>query len=107
MKRLLLVVLLFAAQTPAPRVVEIAAKRFEFTPATITLQRGEPVTIRLTAADHSHGLFLKELHVDLDAAPGAPDEVTITPQTAGTFTAICDDYCGSGHGNMKLTVVVN
>lgn len=94
------------AQTPAPRVIDIAAKRFEFTPNAITLKRGEPVTIRLSASDHSHGLLLKPLHIDLDAAAGQADQVTITPEEAGTFTAICDDYCGSGHPNMKMTVVV-
>ena len=94
------------AQAPAPRVIEIAAKRFEFTPNTITLKRGEPVTIKLTASDHAHGLLLKDLHIDLDAIPGQPDQVTITPESAGTFSAICDDYCGSGHGNMKIAVVV-
>ena len=28
--------------------------------------------------------------------------MTVTPAAAGTFDAICDDYCGSGHGNMKM-----
>jgi cytochrome c oxidase subunit 2 len=89
-----------------PRVVEISAKRFAFTPNEITLKKGEPVTIRMTASDHSHGLFIKPLGVDLDAVPGHPDEITITPAQAGRYTAICDDYCGSGHGNMKMTIVV-
>ena len=106
MKKLLLLALLLSAQSPAPRVVDIAAKRFEFTPNAITLKRGQPVTIRMTAADHSHGLFVKELHLDLDAAPGEPDQTTITPAEAGRFDAICDDYCGSGHGNMKMTIIV-
>lgn len=103
---LLLVALVALRAEMQPRVVEIAAKRFEFTPNTITLKRGEPVTIRMTASDHSHGLFVKPLHLDLDAAPGDPDQTTITPAEAGAFIAICDDYCGSGHGNMKMTIVV-
>lgn len=89
-----------------PRVVEIGAKKFEFTPNVIHLKRGEPVTIRLTSSDRAHGLLVKPLHVDLDADDGFPDEVTITPQEAGTFNAICDHYCGAGHGNMKMTVIV-
>ena len=38
-----------------------------------------------------------------------PDPATtaeITPKEAGTFPAICDHYCGMGHGNMKMTFVV-
>ena len=94
------------AQQPAPRVVEITAKRFEFNPKQITLKRGEPVTIRLVSTDRAHGLLVKPLGVDLDADDGSPSEITITPIAAGTFPAICDHYCGSGHGNMKMTVIV-
>jgi heme/copper-type cytochrome/quinol oxidase subunit 2 len=38
--------------------------------------------------------------------PGKTGEFTVTPKTAGTFKAICDHYCGLGHGFMKMTVVV-
>ena len=94
------------AQNSAPRVVEVSARRFEFSPSVITLKKNEPVTIRLVAADRAHGLLIDALGVDLDAAPGQPDEITITPRASGRFAAICDDYCGSGHGNMKMAVVV-
>ncbi len=94
------------AEMAPPSVVEISAKRFAFTPSEITLKKGEPVTIRMTASDHSHGLFIKALGLDLDASPGQPDQATITPKETGRFLAICDDYCGSGHGNMKMTIVV-
>ena len=87
-------------------VVVITAKKFEFNPKEITLKKGEPVTIRLVSTDRAHGLLIKPLGVDLDAKPDAPAEVTITPAQAGTFGAICDHYCGTGHGNMKMTVTV-
>ncbi|HEX9162541.1 MAG TPA: cupredoxin domain-containing protein [Thermoanaerobaculia bacterium] len=111
MKRIAIVLIALAAVTvvraqSAPRTIDIAAKRFEFAPKEITLKKGEPVTIRLSAADHAHGLLVKPLGIDLDALPGQPDAVTITPAQSGTFPAICDDYCGSGHGNMKMTIVV-
>jgi len=94
-----------SAQEPA-RVVEISAKRFEFNPKQVTLKRGEKVTIRLVSTDRAHGLLIKPLGVDLDADNGKPGEITITPDAAGTFPAICDHYCGSGHGNMKMTIIV-
>ena len=110
MKRSLLLLLflapLLSAQQPAPRVIEITAKRFEFSPNTVTLRRGEAVTIHLTALDRAHGLLVKPLGIDLDADRGDPDQITITPTAAGTFPAICDHYCGMGHGNMKMTFVV-
>jgi len=110
-KRSFLVLLFLAvvahAQQPAtPRVIDISAKRFEFNPSVVTLHQGETVKIRLTAADHAHGLLIKPLGIDLDADPGLPDEITITPKAAGRFPAICDHYCGMGHGNMKMVFVV-
>ncbi len=90
----------------SPKVVEITAKRFEFSPNKITLKKGEPVTIRLTSADVVHGFFLRPLKIDELISPDKPTEVTVTPQTAGTFTTICDHFCGVNHGSMKMTVVV-
>jgi len=90
----------------APRVVAISAKRFEFSPNRITLKKGEPVTLRLITEDVKHGFFSKALQIDADLVPGETTEVTITPPTAGTFTTICDNFCGSGHGKMKMTIVV-
>ncbi|HEX7677648.1 MAG TPA: cupredoxin domain-containing protein [Thermoanaerobaculia bacterium] len=103
---LLSITLLSVAQETTPRVVEITAKRFEFNPKQITLKRGERVTIRVVSTDRAHGFLVKPLGLDLDADLGKPSEKTITPDTAGTFPAICDHYCGSGHGNMKMTVIV-
>ncbi len=88
------------------RVIEITAKRFEFTPNVITLKRGEPVILRVKSADVTHGFFSKQLKIDEVIEPGKTVDVKITPQTAGSFTLICDHFCGSGHGNMKMAIVV-
>ena len=108
MKKLLVIALAALMQVGAsePRVIEIQAKRFNFTPNVVHLKKGETVTIRLTSADTSHGLLIDELNVDLDAAADRPDSVTVTPAQTGTFHAICDHFCGSGHGGMQMTVVV-
>src|SRR5947209_3588371 len=74
------------AQESQPQVVTISAKRFEFTPNQITLKRGEPVTLRVSAEDRDHGLYQKDLKIDLDLTPDHLSEVTITPAkwTAGS-----------------------
>jgi cytochrome c oxidase subunit II len=92
--------------TAEPRVVELTAKRFEYSPKEITLKRGEPVTLRIHSEDVAHGLFSKKLKLDADILPKNTTEVTITPEEAGTFTAICNHFCGAGHGGMKLKIVV-
>jgi cytochrome c oxidase subunit 2 len=101
---LVLPVLLSADE--ATRTVEITAKRFEFVPATVTLKKGETARLRVKSDDVTHGLFLRALKIDTDLVPGEVQELTVTPQVAGTFTAICHHFCGAQHGNMKLIVVV-
>jgi cytochrome c oxidase subunit II len=88
------------------RVIEITAKRFAFSPNQITIKKGETVKLRLTSEDVTHGFFMRALKIDEDVQPGTPTEVTLTPQTAGTFTTICDHFCGANHGNMNMTITV-
>jgi cytochrome c oxidase subunit II len=95
-----------AAEEPNAKVIEITAKKFEFTPAEITLKKGEPVILRLTSSDRVHGFMSKPLKIDTDIAAGKTTDVAVTPDNAGDFTVICDHYCGLGHGNMKMKVSV-
>ena len=87
------------------QVIGVEAKRFQFTPAELTVKVGQPVTLRVTSADVTHGFYQKDLGIDAEIAPGQTTEVTFTPARAGRFTVICDHFCGAGHGNMHLVVV--
>jgi cytochrome c oxidase subunit 2 len=93
------------AATNGP-VVAITASKFHFAPDHITLIKGQPVTIDLTSTDTTHGFLIRALKIDTDIVPGKVTAITVTPAIAGTFKAICDHYCGFGHGGMKMTVVV-
>ena len=95
-----------AAVESSPKVIEISAKKFEFTPSEITVKKGEPVILRLTSSDRVHGFMSKPLKIDTDIAAGKTIDIAVTPDTAGDFTVICDHYCGLGHGNMKMKVSV-
>jgi len=94
------------ARADEPRVIKISAKKFEFTPNEITLTKGEPVTIELSSEDRTHGFLVKPLGIDTDIPAGKSIALNVTPTTAGTYPVICDHYCGVGHGNMKMTIIV-
>ena len=87
-----------------PQVLKITATKFHFEPDHITLHKGQPVTLQLTSTDATHGFMIRPLKIDTDIKPGKVTAVTVTPDTPGTFTAICDHYCGLGHGMMKLKI---
>ena|SRR5579862_5339411 len=90
----------------SPRVIEVVAKKYDFTPAEITLKKGEPVILRLTSADRTHGFLLKPYKIDTDIVPGKSTDIALTPFATGQYVIICDHYCGIGHGNMKLQLKV-
>ena len=87
-------------------VIDITAKRFAFSPDKITLKKGQTVKLRLHSEDVTHGFFLRPLKLDQEIPAGATTEVTVTPQQAGSFTIICDHFCGANHGNMNMTIKV-
>jgi cytochrome c oxidase subunit II len=89
-----------------PTAIQIVAHKFTFEPNQITLKKGVPVTLQLTSQDVKHGFYIRGLKVDEEIEPGKTTEVTFTPDKSGTFPTICDHFCGLGHKNMKMTVVV-
>jgi cytochrome c oxidase subunit 2 len=94
------------ARSQEPRVITIEAKRFAFSPSEVRLKRGEPVTIRISSADVTHGVYMKALGIDAEIEAGKTTEVSFAPQVTGRFTAICDHFCGAGHGDMHMVFVV-
>ncbi len=90
----------------APRHIQVTAKRFSFSPAEITVKKGEAVNLVLTSADVAHGLRVRELKIELRADKGKTAEATFTPQKTGTCTGHCSVFCGSGHGVMTFTIYV-
>lgn len=110
----ILLVALFMAVSPWQRhapaqnnsTVEVTARRFGFSPAELTLKRGQPVTLILTSQDVAHGLSFRDLGVDIRADKGKSTARTFTPEKLGDFVGHCSVFCGSGHGSMTLTLHV-
>jgi len=61
----------------------------------------------VTSEDVTHGFFSRQLHFDEDVVPGKTVSIPLSPTEPGTYTVICDHYCGSGHGGMKMVIVVD
>ena len=85
---------------PAPRVVEITAQRFRFTPRVIPLKAGEQVLLKITALDFPHGFFLPDFDKRVDLVPGRAVEFALTAPGPGKLHFLCDNFCGEGHEGM-------
>ena len=91
---------------PAEREIHITAKKFEFTPDTITLKKGEPVVLVLSSQDRKHGFNLRAFGIRADINPGETARIQFNPNKTGKFTFSCDVFCGEGHEDMTGTIVV-
>ena len=92
----------FSSAPDAPQRIEVSVKRFAYTPAEITLKKGQPVVLVLTTED----VKFKELNLNTKIEKGKPSELAFTPDKAGDFVGHCSVFCGSGHGSMTLTLHV-
>ena len=102
----LLFALLLASAPQPERVIQITAKKFDFTPASIELKVGVPVVLELHAADRKHGFTAPDLKVDAQIEPGDVVRVRVVPEKAGTFEFHCSVFCGGGHEEMTGQIVV-
>ncbi len=83
-----------------PRVIDIVAKRFEYTPNRISLKKGELVTLRMESLDVTHGLYLDGYEIDIKARPGLIGKATFVADKPGRFSFRCSETCGEFHPYM-------
>jgi cytochrome c oxidase subunit 2 len=95
-----------AQAAPRAKVIDMTAKRFDYAPAHLTLKKGQPVVLKLRTKDVVMGFNLPDFNVRADIVPDKVARVRFTPDKAGTFTFVCDIFCGTGHEHMQGTVTV-
>ena len=88
------------------REIKIVAQRFSYTPNEIILKNGEPVRLEFTSLDFVHGFNVPDLNIRADLPPGKVIIIHLTPQKAGTYDFICDNFCGAGHEDMGGKIIV-
>jgi len=87
-------------------VIRITAKKFEYSLRTLTLKKGVPVVLELTALDRVHGFSLPDFGVRTDVVPGRVTRIRFTPDKTGKFVYFCDVFCGDGHEEMSGALTV-
>ncbi len=82
------------------KVINIDAQRFQFNPGSITVKRGDHVKIVIHNKDTTHGIMIPDYGVS------GIEGVEFTADKVGTFEFRCPTMCGSGHRDMKGTLIV-
>jgi cytochrome c oxidase subunit II len=104
---------LLAAPTPAyeqssPRVIEVTAERFSFSPSEITVRAGEAIEFRVRSEDTAHGFRIAGTPVN-GVVPKRGKGVLAVAATfdrPGRYTIECTRMCGAGHDFMRGIIVV-
>jgi cytochrome c oxidase subunit 2 len=94
------------ATSTSERVVQITAKKFEYSPSSITLKKGEPVMLELVSLDRVHGFNAPDFGLRTDVKPDANVRLRFVPDKTGRFEFHCDVFCGAGHEDMTGEIIV-
>jgi heme/copper-type cytochrome/quinol oxidase subunit 2 len=97
------------AEAPVERTFRIQASRFAYSPAVITANPGDRVTIELEAMDVVHGLSIDGYGLETSADPGQIARLSFIADRQGSFRWRCTVTCGNMHPFMigKLQVGQN
>lgn len=86
--------------------IQVTLRKYEFSPGSLRVKKGEHVKLVMTAMDHDHGFRLDDYNIDQKTPKGTTVVVEFTADKAGTFHFRCSSVCGLGHRGMKGTLVV-
>jgi len=103
---IMLIASAFSSSAETEQVVQITAKKFEYSPKDITVKKGVPVVLEFTSLDRLHGFSCPDLGVRSDIPPNKVTRLRFVPEKAGTFPFHCDNFCGGGHEGMTGTIIV-
>jgi heme/copper-type cytochrome/quinol oxidase subunit 2 len=112
------------AQNGGVQIVEVTAKKYEYSPAPIHVKNGTKIQLKITATDRDHGFSISTIPdgADSNASAGlvftSPQEcwllrkgekttIEFLAQTPGTYSFKCCHTCGLGHRGMKDQLVVD
>ncbi len=106
------------------QVIEITAKKYEYSISPVHVKAGTKVQLKITATDHDHGfkigtvpdgalpkggaglIFTSEQDC-WQLKKGETTTIDFLAQTPGTYTFRCSHTCGLGHKGMKGQIVVD
>jgi cytochrome c oxidase subunit 2 len=86
--------------------IQVKLRKYEFSPGSLRVRKGEQVRLIMAAVDHDHGFRLDDFQINQKIPKGTTAIVEFTADKAGTFQFRCSNVCGLGHRNMKGTLVV-
>src|ERR1700675_4955064 len=113
-----------SAQDQGAQVIEVTAKKYEYSASPIHVKSGTKVQLKITAADHDHGfkiaavpdgavtngtagLIFTSPQDCWQLKQGETTTIEFLAQASGKYTFRCCHTCGVGHRGMKGQIIVD
>ena len=110
-------------QNAKVQIIEVTAKKYEYSPAPIHVQSGTKIQLKITATDHDHGFSIATVPDGADSntpaglvfdsaqecwqlKKGETTTVEFLAKAPGTYSFKCCHTCGFGHRGMKGLLIV-
>jgi cytochrome c oxidase subunit 2 len=90
---------------PVGSDVYLTARLWNFWPI-LELEKDKTYRLHLTSMDYNHGFSLQPVNVNIQIVPGYEHVVKITPNKSGTYSVVCNEFCGINHHTMVSRIYV-
>ena len=85
--------------------VYLIARLWQWWPM-LELQSGQTYRLHLQSMDWLHGFSLQPENINIQVHPGYEHVLTVTPTAPGTYSIVCNEYCGINHHAMVSRLYV-
>lgn len=85
---------------PKDVIFDITAKKFEYSPSSIIVNKGDTVTLRIRSLDNLHGFYLDAYNFEKEIPALVTTTITFVANREGKFTFRCSVTCGNFHPYM-------
>lgn len=93
-------------QAGSPRVIRVTAENWMFTPAAITVKKGERVQISLEGLTGLHGYSVPDLGINQVVEAGQTVTFDLPTDEPGIYNVRCSVPCGEGHRDMTGQIII-
>jgi len=85
--------------------VYLLARLWQWWPI-LELEKDQTYRLHIASMDWQHGFSLQPQNINIQVLPGYEVVLTITPDTNGDQTIVCNEFCGIGHHTMLGKILV-
>lgn len=85
--------------------IYVLARMWQWYPV-LKLKKGAEYIMHLSSMDLNHGFSLFPININFQVIPGYDYALKVSPNAAGDFRIICNEFCGIGHHLMIGKVLV-